>query len=407
MRPIEFFIAYRLLKEGRSQTLTIFAGAAVGVAVVVFLTALITGLQSTIIESTLGFQPHVIAEPREEQTRRVYEAADEEVIFARVEPRAQRSRDIDQWQRFVEDVAADPQVRDVSPMADGPGFAVRGDRRLSARVMGVEPQRYQQIVDIEGRLAAGEFRVADNGVVLGKILADDLRVSVDDRVRLVSAEGQGRSFTVRGIVDVGVDAPNETWALISLRNGQNLHDLSGAITRIDATVAQLFEADQIAARLQNLTGLEVKSWQEENEQLLTALRSQDVSTALIRVFVSIAVALGIASVLIVTVVQKRGQIGVMRAMGASTGSVARIFLIQGAAVGLVGSIVGTALGAAIGEIFVAVVRDAEGEPLFEVQLTFGLVIGACTVATLIGLIAAAGPARRAAKLDPAEAINNA
>lgn len=124
-------------------------------------------------------------------------------------------------------------------------------------------------------------------------------------------------------------------------------------------------------------------------------------------FVSIAVALGIASVLIVTVVQKHGQIGVMRAMGASTGSVARIFLIQGAAVGLVGSIVGTALGAAIGEIFVAVVRDAEGEPLFEVQLTFGLVIGACTVATLIGLIAAAGPARRAAKLDPAEAINNA
>jgi lipoprotein-releasing system permease protein len=407
MRPIEFFIAYRLLKEGRSQTLTIFAGAAVGVAVIVFITALISSLQANIIEGTLGFQPHVTLEPPEEQTRRVYEARDGEVVFARVEPRAQRNRSIDGWQRFVDDIAKDPSVTHVSPMAAGPGFAVRGNQRLSAQLMGVEPDLYQPIVDVEGRLIAGEFRVADNGVVLGKLLAEELRVGVGDRVRLVEPGGQGRSFLVQGLVDVGVDAPNETWALISLRNGQSLNDLPGGISRIEVTVDELFDADRVADRLQGQTDLDAASWQEENEQLLNALRSQDISTTLIRVFVSVAVALGIASVLIVTVVQKRGQIGVMRAMGASTGSVARIFLIQGAAVGLVGSLLGTGFGALLGRLFMQFVRDPDGEPLFPIEVSLGLVLSACAIATAAGLVAAVGPARRAAKLDPAEAITNA
>ncbi len=408
MKSIEFFIAYRFLKEGKAQSLFIFGGAAVGVAVIVFLTSLIMGLQSSIIDQTLGNQADIFVEPpTQEESSPIYQPQPNEVVFSRVEPRPQRVEDIDRWEQLIDDITADPDVTNVSPVVTGSSVAPRGPVTNPVQLFGVDPPRYQQIIDIEGRLLRGEFAVGNNGAVIGYELAQELDVDVGDRFRILDTLGVSRSFLVRGVFDLGFGTPNQTWIFLGIRDAQTMLDMGANINRIDVNVIDLFDADQVSARLSGRTEMEVSSWQEVNADLLLALRTQSASTFLIAFFVALSVALGIASVLIVTVVQKRGQVGVLRAMGASMRTVLRVFLIQGAAVGLIGSIFGTILGTGLAMGFNRLFRDPEGEIIFPIEPSVEIFIGACLLATFTGLLAAVAPARRAARLDPAEAIKNA
>jgi lipoprotein-releasing system permease protein len=125
---------------------------------------------------------------------------------------------------------------------------------------------------------------------------------------------------------------------------------------------------------------------------------------MIQFFVIVAVALGIASVLIVSVVQKSREIGILKAMGASTRRVTRVFLIQGAILGLGGSLLGIALGSGLALFFATLARNPDGSPTFPVDLNLFLYLRAAGVATFTGLLAAVFPARRAAGLDPAGVI---
>ena len=151
-------------------------------------------------------------------------------------------------------------------------------------------------------------------------------------------------------------------------------------------------------------GLQADSWIRTNEQFFMALNAQTVSNVVLRFAVGFAVALGIASVLVVSVVQRSREIGILRAMGASRGQVLRVFLIQGGVVGLVGSFAGSAVAAGALELFEGMVRNPDGTPLFAVQFDPMLLAWAAGIATLTGLAAAVTPARRAARLDPVVAI---
>ena len=407
MKPIEFFLALRFLKEGHSQTVLIFAGATAGVGVVVFLISLIVGLQQTLIEQTMGLHPHVIVEPRENLgPDSVYEAADTELVFSRVEPRPGRFEDIEEWRDLSLQVGADPDAVGVTAVAFGPGTAVRGQALQPIEIRGIDPGTYREVINLEERLVDGQYRFDDQGAVIGYELAEELGVEVGDRIRFVIAEGEGRTFVVRGLLDLGARTPNRSWAYVSIREGQSLLDLGDSVTAIQIVLEDLFDAVEVADRLQNQVEHEVVSWTETNRDLLRALRTQTASTLLIAVFVAISVALGIASVLVVTVVQKRGQIGVLRAMGAPMGTVLRVFLIQGATVGLVGSIFGSLLGTGLAIGFSDFIRDDRGATLFPVQPSPTIFAIACVLATLAGLLAAVVPARRAARLDPADAITH-
>lgn len=195
--------------------------------------------------------------------------------------------------------------------------------------------------------------------------------------------------------------------LVSLRNAQTLVDLTGGVSSIELRVTDLFAAEALAVRLRARTGVDVESWMAANAELLTALRSQSSSSTVIQVFVILAVAIGIASVLVVSVIQRSREIGILRAMGMSRGRITRVFLLQGALVGVSGSLLGSGLGAALALGFSSAVTDASGEPLLPIILDARLFLTSAAVATMTGLLAALLPARRAAKLDPATAIRNA
>jgi len=403
--PFELFVALRFLREGRTQTALILGGATVGVAVIIFLSALITGLQATLVDLTLSSQAHVVLKRPDRQTR-IDPPPGGEAVVARVEKAPEREKSIEQWQAALAQVRATPGVLAATPTAAGSAFAARGEQSRSVALRGLDPASFGSVIRLDDKIVAGRFRVEGTEAVIGVVLAHDLGLEVGDKLRLSTAQGRGDVFTVSGIFDVGNRDVNQRWVLVPLRQAQTLLDLAGGVTTLEAKVADVFGAEATAQALGAATGLTADSWMKLNQQLLSGLQAQSSSSAMIQVFVVIAVALGIASVLGVSVIQKRGEIGILKATGTSTGTVKRIFLIQGAIVGVVGSLAGGLIGAGLSTFFAHAVKNPYGESLFPVALTPGLYLAASAVALVTGLASAWYPARHAARLDPATVIRH-
>lgn len=395
---IEWKIALRFLLDNRMQTLLIVFGIAVGSAVIVFITALITGLQANVIERTLGTQAHIRILPPDEANRTLPVTPDSWSLVLE-SPRAQRLRSIINWQDIRDVLDQDAQVLAVSPVISGPAIARRGVARASVALLGIDPPRYQRIIPLANDLIAGRFMVGAANAVIGKELAKDLGLGIGDKLRLDAGEGREAVVDIAGIFELGVRELDSRYVYLDLKQAQTLLDLPGGITAIDTTVADIFQADRVAERLARLTGLRAESWMETNGQLLNALSSQSMTTEMIRVFVGISVAFGIASVLAVSVVQRTREIGILRAMGSPRGQILRVFLLQGGVLGLFGSACGGAVGWGLVQVF-----NIAGPRLFEIPVDPTLVPLAMLVATITGVLAAAMPARRAARYDPAVAI---
>ena len=341
--PFELLVALRFLREGRMQSALILAGVTGGVAVIIFLTQLINQLQGTIIDKVLGSQAHVVIKPLEEATQRVVTPRADQAVAALVQPREQRLRSVDQWERIAALAAATPGVLAVSPVVSGPAFAARGNSNKSVVLLGVQPEQYRRVVRMDDFMTRGRFDVAGTGALIGTDLASDLGLTVGDKLRVTSATGRSETLDITGLFDMGNRDLNRRWVFVTLKLAQSLLDLPGGVSNIDLTVRDLFGADAVADTLRAQTGLTVDSWMQTNSGLLNALSNQTVSNNLIRSFVVIIVALGISSVLVVSVVQKQREIGILRAMGAGRRRIMAIFLLQGGLVGLVGSALGSAL----------------------------------------------------------------
>ncbi|MGG7603882.1 ABC transporter permease [Massilia sp. BKSP1R2A-1] len=396
----EWTVAIKFLREGRAQSMLILVGIAVGVAVIVFLTALITGLQANIIDRTLGTQAHIKVQPTDERNRLIAPPSGVTQLVLESK-RAQRLRSINNWQQVRDVLDTLPRITAVSPLISGPAFARRGAALESVALLGVDPPRYQRIIPIQRDMVEGTFRVGAGDAVIGRQLARDLGMRVGDKLRLAGGQGRESVVNIAGIFELGVRELDARYVYVDMKQAQSLLDLPGAATVIDLTVDDIFSAQEIAARIARLTGLKVESWMETNAQLMNALRSQSLSTRMISAFVALSVALGIASVLSVSVVQRTREIGILRAMGTTRGQMLRVFLVQGALLGLAGSLLGAAAGYGLVGAF-----NTFGPKLFTIPVNPWLPAAAAALATVTGILSAAVPARRAAALDPVEAIRH-
>jgi len=404
--PFDLFVALRYLREGRLQTGLILTGIGVGVGVIVFLSALINGLQDSLIEQTLGTQAHVVIEPPEEMPRVLRPTGDGLRILDIQRP-PQRIRSIREWQRVESVVREMPGVVATAPAVSGPAIAVRGPGSTSVTVRGIALSSYQRVIDVESRLSEGAFDLDSFQAVVGSGLARDLGAEVGSRIRIQAAGDRGGTYTISGIFDFGNQSLNEGLVFVSLRNAQTLFAVEGGVSTLEVRTDQIFEAESLAGRIRDRTGLVAESWIQRNQNLVQGLQSQSASSVTIQVFVTLAVALGIASVLTVSVVQKRGEIGILRATGTRTRTVTRIFLIQGVLLGVVGSLVGIVIGTGLALLFSQLAPAREGIATFPVALTGWLYARSVGVALGVGLLSAIIPARNAARTDPATVIRGA
>lgn len=401
---LAWFLALKFLKEYRAQSLLTISAVAVGVSVMIFLSALISGLQGSLIRQTLGSQAHITAQPAEEVARPQLEGRG---LMRRIEQPEQRFLSIEGWQSTSNRLRRDPGVVEVAAGVSGNASALRGSAERPVIVYGFDPDEFNRVIDVRSRVVAGRHEPSGSEVLIGVELARDLGIGVGDQVRLRTQTASETLVTVAGLFDLGSQQVNQRWAILSLRGAQSLLALPGGANIFFIRVHKIFDAEKIAQRMEAQTGLLVDSWMKTNQQLLVALKSQSSSSYTIQFFVFLAVAMGIASVLVVSVVQRTREIGILRAMGIKRSTIFMLFVMQGAVIGLSGSIVGAFMGSGLASMFARIAKAPDGSPTFPVDLTPNLFLAAAGAATITGMLAAALPARRAARLDPVEAIRHA
>jgi lipoprotein-releasing system permease protein len=402
--PFEWLVALRFLREGRVQTLFIIGGVAIGVGVIVFMSALLSGLQANFVKRVLTGQAHIQLLPPKEVSRILPRIADQFVRNNIVQAPLQRAKSIDQWQSLVIQIQDMPEVAVISPAVSGSALVVRGAASRAISVLGVDPDLYFKIVPMAEKIVQGNARITVNDIMIGTELANDLGLSIGDKLRVTAANGNANTFLITGIFDLGNKAANARTTLMPIRAAQSLLGMVGGVTSLDVSVHDVYAAEVVAKHITAQTGIQADSWIKTNEQFFTAVNAQTTANTAIRMFVGLSVAFGIASVLVVSVVQKSREIGILRAMGITRGQILQIFLLQGGLLGFGGSLVGCTMGWLGLMIWQQVEKNPDGTVMFAMSIEPALFFTALILASVTGLIASFAPALRAARLDPVVAI---
>ena len=401
--PFEWIAAVRFLREGRLQTMFIILGITIGVAVIVFMSALLAGLQVNFLSRVLTSSAQIQLLPPE-QVARPLRGSPGEIEDAVVQRPAQRIVSIDQWQKIRQRTTTLPGILVAAPTMSGSALAVRGEASRAISITGVEPDSYFRIIRIPDYIVQGKPSRASDEIIVGTQLADDLGATLGDKLNIQSASGNRVVLQISGLFDLGNKGANARNSYVSLRTAQSLLGQAGAVTTIELKISDIYAAETLARQIAAANPVRAESWIMTNAQFFTAIHAQQSSNTIIRLFVGLSVAFGIAAVLVVSVIQRSKDIGILRAMGTRQGQILRIFLIQGALLGLIGAIIGGGVG--IGGLvwYHAVMRQADGSELFPLVLDRQLFIVTLVLAPLTGLLAATAPALRAARLNPVDAI---
>ncbi len=377
-------IALRFLKSSRTQTVLIMVGLAVGVAVQIFVGMLLQNLQAGLVDTVVGTSSHVTVLPGEDQ---VY---------------------ISEWEAVVREMEGVEGVQTVSPTADSSALLTVGEETRSILVRGFDFEAATRIYGIKGAIIDGELPALGSETLVGLELAEDLGVDVGDVVTLVTADRDVFNFTISGVFDLGSSALNERWVIMSRSASQAMFGMGDKVTSVESQVDDVFAADSIAkkvAKLPSASGLTVVNWIDTNEDLFSALSSQNASSYMIQTFVLMSVVIGIASILSITVLQKSRQIGILKAMGIKDRASSLIFLSQGLFLGLGGAVMGMALGTVLFLGFLQGISQS-GDTIISSDLNYTFIMASGLVATLAALGASLLPAAKSRRLDPIEVIRN-
>ena len=401
--PFELSVALRYIRSGRLQTLLIFSGVAVGIVVFTFMAALINGLAVSLTNNVIGNLAHVRLEPLPREPRTLPTPGDVRALVAVQrgnEPRAS----INGWRNVAQMIERLPGVTASAASVSGAGFIQRGEQVVAVSITGYEPGKESAMIDLASGMIRGSASLGPGDVLIGVSLAADLGVTTGQRLRVRSDRGRERALLIRGIFDVRSASVNERLAFTDLGTAQSLFDVVGSVSRIEVKLQDIFAAPAVAEQLRGMTGLDAIDWIAENARLQDALSAQGRTGDLVKFFAILLIIIAVASQLLLSALRRRAEIGIMRSMGVTRASVTWIFLCQGLLIGLLGSLLGAALGYGFAN-FLAVVTlrpdGTQGLPIDPALGEYGLAISIATVASTLAAIL---PARIASRTDPVEVI---
>jgi len=381
---LSFRIATRFLRKSPVQSILIAAGIAVGIGVQVFLGSLITSLQASLVDQTIGNSPQVVVTAGQDGAAVAYTPQIQEALEAQGE------------------------ITTVVPTRTYSAIFRKGSESAPLQFTGGALDQLDTIYDISGRLVAGEASLGAGQVMVGRDFADTYGIKPGDTASFVLPSGDPAELSVSGVFDFGSAAANSATAFVSGEAAASVLGLAAdEFSAIDAQVSDVFASEEVATDLRGqpaLEGLTVTEWQAENADLLSALQSQSSSSYMIQFFVLVAVALGIASTLAISAVQKTRQIGILKAMGMKDRQSGRIFLWQALILGVSGAAVGVAAGLGLIALFTFLGRDSES--LFPITPQVGFIVLSFVVGVLVAVVSSFIPSRRTSKLDPIEVIQS-
>jgi lipoprotein-releasing system permease protein len=383
---LSYLIAWRFLTSTKTQTLLIICGITVGVAVQVFLGSLIFGLQTSLVDTTIGRSSHIVI-TSDNFSKTINKP---QVIMSEIET-------------FEEG------VKNLSFAVDSAGFVSFKSETLPVLVRGFSLQDAERIYGFQEFIYEGRMPQKVNEIIVGKDLAQEIGVQVEDFVFISSSAGNRERVRVTGLYDFKVAAINQTWLVTPAKTVQNIFGFGNRVTSIEMQLEKVFSAQEIAQRLETVLSEEdliLENWMDQNEQLLSGLRGQSVSSYMIQFFVLVAVTLGIASVLAVSVVQKSKQIGILKAIGIKDQNASAIFLFQGLLLGVVGSILGIFSGYALLTMFTTFARNPDGTPVVPILINVRFIVISAIIAVMVSVVASFVPAKYSSRLSPIEVIRN-
>jgi len=264
-----------------------------------------------------------------------------------------------------------------------------------------------QVYNIGNAIYDGKEYSSRREVLIGRELREELELDVGDKIVLSIPRGGTVTLTVSGFYDLGVASINKAWLFTYLDTAQEIFDFSGRVTSIEMTVEDIFQADTVASQLEqklNNSEIVIENWKEQNEELLSGLEGQRISSAIIQIVIIASVVIAIASVLAISVMQKSPEIGILKAMGINDFNASLIFLYEGFLLGLLGSFAGLVLGIGLLYSFITFTTSPGEVPLIDLYFDYGFVVRSWLIALIAATLAGVIPARKSLKLNPVDVI---
>ena len=410
----ERLIAFRYLRPSRSDRFVSviagfsFLGIVLGVATLVVVMAVMNGFREQLFSRVLGMNAHIA----------VY---------------AEDDRGIVPMDRFDENIIKIKQIEGVVsaiPVVEGQVLISRNGKNTGALVRGLTPGDLQSKTIFQQSISAGDIRDVNglDAAMIGYKLAKRIGVGVGDRITLVSPQGQVtafgtvprvKSFAVKAIFDVGMYEYDNGFVYLSLDAAQAFFNHAGTVSAIEINVTDPFKLMDVKNRIFMALpdGLNMTDWQRAHGSFFNAIAVERNVMFLILTLIIVVAAFNIVSGLVMLVKDKASSIAVLRSMGASRGSIMRIFFLSGASIGVVGTLAGLCLGIVFALNIESVRQFFEslsGSNLFSEEIYFlskipaeidwGEVLAVAAMSLGLSFLATIYPSWRAAQLDPVEGL---
>ena len=411
--PFEWLVGVRYTRAGKRSgrnsfisfiSLISMAGIALGVAALIVVLSVMNGFQKDVRDRMLSVLSHI----------EVFEPGGA----------------LPNWQQTANEARADPEVVGAAPYVEGQAMMTRDDTVRGVAVRGVLPAQEPKVSDVASQVKQGSFnalRPGEFNIVLGSELARALHASVGEKVTMIAPQGQVtpagviprlKQFNVVGIFEAGHYEYDSTLAFIHLDDAMKMFKLA-APSGLRLKVTDMQRAPQVAAALSRLLSGDVliRDWSQQNRNWFAAVQTEKRMMFIILTLIIAVAAFNLVSTLVMTVTDKQADIAILRTLGASPGSIMKIFMIQGALVGLFGTVIGVTLGVTVAlnvDVIVPFIEHLLGVQFLprDIYLISALpsdlrwpdvgTIGA--VAVVLAFLATLYPSWWAARVKPAEAL---
>jgi lipoprotein-releasing system permease protein len=409
--PFELFIGLRYTRAKRRNrfisiiSLISMLGIALGVAALIVVLSVMNGFQKEVRDRMLSVVSHV------------------QIMAA--------DNGLDDWEAVARKASENGQVVASAPFVDGQGLLSFGGGVRGTLVRGILPQREVGVTDLARQIKQGSLEALKPGefnIILGVDLARYIGARIGDKVLLISPEGQMtpagmvprlKQFTVIALFESGHFEYDSGLALIHIEDAQKLYRLGDKVSGVRLKLKDLFAAIQVAQELQTVLGpgVYVADWSRQNRNWFLAVQTEKRMMFIILALIIAVAAFNVVSTLVMAVTDKQADIAILRTLGASPASITWIFIVQGALIGVIGTLLGVFGGVLLTDNLDAVVGTIEH--VFGVQflskdiyfintlptdLRMPDVIFIVVVSLFLGLIATLYPSWRASKVNPAEAL---
>jgi lipoprotein-releasing system permease protein len=409
-RPLSFYIGLRYTAAKRRNhfisfiSLTSMMGLMLGVAVLIIVLSVMNGFDRELKQRILGMVPHA-------------------TILGANGP-------LNDWERIDAAVQEHPRVVAAAPFIQGQGMVTGGGNVRGVLLNGILPEQESTVSIIDDHFIEGsleDLKPGEFGIIIGKLMANSLGLQVGDLLTVVLPEPSVtlagvlprlKRFTVKGIFSVGAELDG-SYALIHMDDAARLVRTGGRAEGIRLLFDDLFAAPRVVNEIaRELPGrYYVSDWTRTHGNLFQAIRMEKTMIGLLLMFIVAVAAFNIVSTLVMVVTDKTADIAILRTMGATPGRIMRIFIVQGAVIGVFGTLIGTALGI-LGALnisgFISWLESVLGHQFLSADVYFisylpsqlkwqdVFIISGAGLA--MSLLATIYPAWRASRVEPAEAL---